>query len=264
MYLIPTILHLVQLQQHISLVKTKNSLGAKKNNIIMSSKGRMMGLCWECERSECICEKGSDDSVSLCSEDELGGERQEESSGANLSFISDPPCAAEESSTLLPPGTTSSPIPAALTSNLHQLGGDQGQENEVKATLPDKSVFVSDFSAYDPVSSTPDLAVYGVSAIRDIIIEPQSSVMADTDVVIYGNHQGGAIKALFNFCPLVQNSPASLHGTRLASIAGGGIYVGDPGPKRLQVTVTNPGGFCKIFIPKRASLGVLEIYSPRY
>ena len=224
----------------------------------------MMGLCWECERSECICEKESDDSVSLCSEDEPREEGREESCGANLSFISNPPGATQETSAFLTPGATSSPIPPPLTSNPRQLGDDQGEGNEVKASLPDKSVFVSDFYAYDPTSSTPDLAVYGVSAIQDIIVDPQCSVTADTDVVIYGNHQPGPIKALFNFCPLVQNSPASVHGTRVASIAGGGIYVGHTGPKRLQVTITNPGGFCKIFIPKRASLGVLEIYSPRY
>lgn len=253
------------------MVKTARALSPhispKSSPPRMSCKGRMMGLCWECERSICICEKGSDDSVSLCSEDDAK-EDGTSAAGGDLSFISEPPEAAPltDSSSHAPhaPCATSSPIRPNLTPNSHQLGDGQSQQSEVKVSLPEKNVFVCDFTAHDPTSSTPDLSVYGVRAINDITIEPQCSLVVDTDVVIYGNHQAGAHTALFNFCPLVQNSPASVHGTRLATIAGGGVYVGHKGPKRLQVFVTNPGGFCKIFIPKGASLGVLEIYNHRY
>ena len=225
----------------------------------MSSKGRMMGLCWECERTSCICGYGSDDSVSLCSEDDVP--REQEEGGANLSLISEPPCATSAAS-----GSEATPSQTqpAFNSDSHQLWEGQSHENEVKAALPDKNVFVSDFYIHDPTSSTPDLAVYSVSATRDIIVDPQCSVTAETDVVIYGNPIQAPSKALFNFCPLLQNSPASVHGTRVATIAGGGVYVGHKGPKRLQVSVTNPGGFCKIFIPKTSTLGVLEIYNHRY
>ena len=225
----------------------------------MSAKGRMMGLCWECERSVCICGYASDDSISLCSEDELRGE--EEPQAVDLSFISEAPCDNEKTCAAIGPDEKSSP---ALTSHPKQLGAAQGHKAEVNAPLPDKGVFVSDFTAYDPSSSTPDLAVFTVSANQDIIVEPQCTVSAETDVVIHGNNPQGANKAMFNFCPLVQNSPASVHGTRLASIAGGGVFVGHTGRKRLKVSVSNPGGFCKIFIPKKTSLGVLEIYTHRY
>ena len=238
----------------------------KSTSPIMSTKGRKLALCWECERSVCICEKGSDDSVSLCSEDDVRG--GVEGADPDLSFISQPPCAPEVPWVEAPsfphdpldhpaPCSSSTPLPPAAAPTSTQIPGGQ---SEVKPPAPEKSVYVSDF--WD--SSSPDLSVFGVTAISDIEIEPQCSISVETDIVIYGDERVGSNRSLFSFCPLIQNSPVMVHGTRHAITAGGAVYVGHFGPKRLQISITNPGAFCNLFIPKGSSLGVLEIYKHRY
>ena len=207
------------------------------------TKGRLMSMCWDCERSDCICEKASEESLSLCSEDDISYRNHPQLEEQNLSFVDSNASGEIKRS-------TSTPDEAA--------GGVPPQNGELAL----KNVYVSDFTHIS--SAMPDVTVYGVRTRQPAIVGVEQSVEIETDVCIYGLPYLSPINALFNFCPLLESSPLLTQTARRVKIFGGSIYVGHKGAKKLKIELSNPDNKEEIFVPKGTPIGVLEIYNYNY
>ena len=207
------------------------------------TKGRLMSMCWDCERSDCICEKASEESLSLCSEDDISYRNHPQLEEQNLSFVDSNASGEIKRS-------TSTPDEAA--------GGVPPQNGELAL----KNVYVSDFTHIS--SAMPDVTVYGVRTRQPAIVGVEQSVEIETDVCIYGLPYLSPINALINFCPLLESSPLLTQTARRVKIFGGSIYVGHKGAKKLKIELSNPDNKEEIFVPKGTPIGVLEIYNYKY
>ena len=223
-------------------ISPTEGVGVKKGHG-KGTKGRLMSMCWDCERSECICEKASEESLSLCSEDEISYNNRPQADEQNLSFVD---------------SNASGDIKRSSSTPNEAVGGTPSLNGELAL----KNVYVSDFTHIS--SSMPDVTVYGVRTRQPAIIGVEQSIEVETDVCIYGLPYLSAINALFNFCPLVETSPLMTHTARRIKIFGGSIYVGHTGAKKLKIELSNPDNKEEIFVPRGTPVGVLEIYNYKY
>ena len=265
------------------------------------TKGRKLPLCLDCERSKCVCDVGSNSSLSLCSEDDKKADFGE-TDQCNWSFISDDGEAMEgtgdqnheENESFLgePSGevpgdkafkTTRSVedgIPSSSTP-YRDLGGSEVDEDQEKMSarprsvlhqnwnphppITDKEIFVEEFTGCLQASASPELTAFTVRAKEDVVIFPQKSVLVPTDVILHPPAPHAASQRMtpaVSFCPLSPSSIDLTEGSKLACVQGGSVSVFEQ--KRLTVSCGNPSTYINVFFPRGTIIGVLEIFPHRY
>lgn len=230
-----------------------------------------MGLCFECERQVCICERNSQESISICSEDEVHSSTHKEE--ADLSFISadgsGPDVARQRNHAVQflppPPADVSElyePVEEVVTPPRHCAGSQEVKEG-------DRQINVGEYRRLQDGVVMPDLIVFSVSSAEDVTVGPQKSVELNTNVVLHPEalsvlNMGIPHTAQFNFCPLGPDAKNTSLAARACQIVGGPIYVGHRITKRLKILISNPGSFAPIFLPSGTLVGVMEIFYTRY
>lgn len=250
---------------------TPNS-GRKSPAWPIPSKGTKMGICFDCERKICICEKNSQDSISLCSEDDIQSNIRGQE--ADLSFIS-------ADGDIEDVGSEESPATQLLPPPPPEVGGQHAVTEEPTHLPPyrygctqefkegDRQVNVGDFRRITDNSTLADLSVFSVSSAEDVTIGAQKSVQCDTNVILNPEsfsvlNLGIPNTAQFNFCPLGPDAKNTSLAVRACQIVGGPIYAGHRSSKRLRIQISNPGSFVPIFIPSGTMVGVMEVFHTRY
>ena len=235
------------------------------------SKGRKMGICFECERQTCICEKNSQDSISICSEDEVHSSTHNQET--DLSFISGdgsgPDIARQRShaTQFLPPPPADvsdpyEPVEEVVTPARHCAGRQEVREG-------DRQINIGEYRRFEDGVVMPDLIVFSVSSAEDVTVGPQKSVELNTNLVLHPEPPSVLNldiprTAQFNFCPLGPDAKNTSLAARACQIVGGPIFVGHRLTKRLKILISNPGSFAPIFLPTGTLLGVMEIFYTRY
>ena len=226
---------------------------------VAHTKGRKLPLCLECERSKCVCDVGSNSSLSLCSEDDKKADFGE-TDHCNWSFISDDGEALggtgvqnhEENGSFL--GESSGEVrgdiafktirsaedgmPSSSTP-YRDLGGNQAldgtdEDQEKKGALPtspprqnwnphppitDKEIFVEEFTGSLQASASPELTAFTVRAKEDVVIFPQKSVLVPTDVILHPPAPHAASQRMTPAVSFCPLSPSSIDLTEGSKLA---------------------------------------------
>ena len=235
-----------------------------------ASKGRKMAICFECERSNCICERSSQHSVTLCSEDDIRPSFQEEE--ADLSFISadgsgpDIVCHGSLAAQFIPPPREDI---AGSCEEAEVFAPPADSDPAQDSREGDRRISVGDYRRCQDGAAMPDLCVFSVCTSEDVTIPPLKSAELDTNIIIHPEplsvqKLGSLPSAQFNFCPLGPDAKNASLAARACQIVGGPIYVGTPTSKRLRILISNPGSYAPIFLPCGSLVGVMEIFHTRY
>ena len=271
---------------------------------VVHTKGRKLPLCVDCERSKCVCDLGSNSSLSLCSEDDKKADFGETDPG-DWSFISDDGEALtgkgvlrrEENGSFL--GESSREIPEDMTfktvgnegcgiptcsTPYRDLGASAapvgtGKTPEKKSADPtsipqqewspppitDRQIFIEEFTGSLQASVTPELTAFTVRAKEDVVIYPQSSVLVPTDVIIHPSARNAASQRRTPAVSFCPLSRSSIDLTEGSRLACiQGGSVSVFEQKRLTVSCGNPSTYINVFFPRGSIIGVLEIFPHRY
>ena len=192
---------------------------------VAHTKGRKLPMCLDCERSRCVCDLGSNASLSLCSEDDKKSDfgetdpsessfissdgegfqgRKVQRQGKKWSFLGESDGHNPENPALktvssreeegIP--TCSTPYGGASASTAASRA-DEAPNNKTTnkritpqqewnpPSIADRQIFIEEFTGSLQASVTPELTSFTVRAKEDVVIYPQSSVQVPTDVILH-------------------------------------------------------------------------------
>ena len=271
---------------------------------VIHSKGRKLPMCLDCERSKCVCDLGSNASLSLCSEDDKKTDFGE-TDPSELSFISDDGEASvgkgvrnqgkkwsfsgelngdiSENTAFKTNRSEEQGTPTCSTPyrdvgvNTTPLGADKTPENKSPKprntpqqdwnppSINDRQIFIEEFTGSLQASVTPELTAFTVRAKEDVVIYPQSSVLVPTDVIIHPLARHMASQGTTPAVSFCPLSPSSIDLTEGSRLARiMGGSVSVHEQKRLSVSCGNPSTYINVFFPRGTIIGVVEIFPHRY
>ena len=268
------------------------------------TKGRKLPMCLDCERSQCVCDLGSNASLSLCSEDDKKTDFGE-TDPSELSFISDDGEASagkrvqnqgkkwsfsgelngdiSENTAFKTSRSEEEGTPICSTPNREigvnavPPGADKTPESKSPKprntpqqdwnppSINDRQIFIEEFTGSLQASVTPELTAFTVRAKEDVVIYPQSSVLVSTDVIIHPLAHHVASQGTTPAVSFCPLSPSSIDLTEGSRLARiMGGAVSVHEQKRLSVSCGNPSTYINVFFPRGTIIGVLEIFPHRY
>ena len=271
---------------------------------VAHTKGRKLPMCLDCERSKCVCDLGSNASLSLCSEDDKKSDfgetdpselsfisndgqasrgRKVQNQGKKWSFLGESNGRNPEDPAFETVSSEEEGIPTCSTpygdvavsaaairvdktpNNKSSNQRITPQQEWTPPSIIDRQIFIEEFTGSLQVSVTPELTAFTVRAKEDVVIYPQSTVFVPTDVILHPSARHVASQGTTPAVSFCPLSPSSIDLTEGSRLARiMGGSVSVHEQKRLSVSCGNPSTYINVFFPRGTIIGVVEIFPHRY